>query len=88
MTERINIGRVAYGGIFFGLFGNPVREKTVSEQYRTYLKRIMVMYPKETEWLRDKIRNGAELYCPGCGVGSPTCHARIIEQELVRANIS
>lgn len=83
MSERINIGRRFSGGIFHGLFGNPVMERTVSPQYRTYLKGVIEEHPEEVAWLQDKLDQGAELYCPGCGVGSPTCHARIIEELLL-----
>ncbi len=29
---------------------------------------------------------GKRLYCPGCGVDSPTCHGRILEAEVRRLN--
>lgn len=77
--EVINIGR---NGVFGGLFGNPVREKKVSEQYRTHFRYIMAKYPEQTQWLRQQLKSGAILHCPGCGVNSPTCHGRIIEQEI------
>lgn len=83
MAERINIGRRHSGGIFKGLFGNPVMERRVSAQYRVYLKQIINDNPREVAWLQDKLDQGAELYCPGCGVSSPTCHARIIEELLL-----
>lgn len=82
MSERINIGRKFSGGIFNGLFGNPVRETRVSPQYRTYFQMLKRHHPTEVQWLQDKLRKGAVLYCPGCGIGSKICHARIIEQEL------
>lgn len=79
--NRINVGR---NGVFGGLFGNPKREKKVTEQYRTHFQKVMRENIGYTRWLKRQIDNGAELYCPGCGVGSPTCHARIIEQELAK----
>lgn len=84
MSERVNIGRRYSGGIFHGLFGNPVLERTVSLQYRKYLKQVIVDHPKEVAWLQDKLDQGAVLYCPGCGIGSPTCHARLIEDALMK----
>jgi hypothetical protein len=80
--EQINVGRKYSGGIFGGLFGNPVKEKVVSEQYRFHIRRVLEANPNLRQWLKDKLRTGAVLYCPGCGVASPTCHARILEQEL------
>ncbi len=82
MPETINVGRFASGGVCNGLFGNPVKEKTVSEQYRGYFRQVVVDHPAKVRWLESKLREGAVLYCPGCGIGSPTCHARIIEEEL------
>ena len=79
---KINIGRATSGGVFNGLFGNPVREETVSEQYREHIRRVLQEHPKERVWLRQAIGLGGVLFCPGCGVGSPTCHARILEEEL------
>jgi hypothetical protein len=78
---RINVGR---NGVFNGLFGNPVREKQASEQYRAYFRSLMTRRPTQVDWLHVQILAGVELFCPGCGVNSPTCHARIIEQELQR----
>lgn len=79
---KINIGRKAYGGVFNGLFGNPVRQKEVSEQYRTYFRELLITNRPEVDWLKDELDRGSILYCPGCGIGSPTCHGRIIEQEI------
>ncbi len=81
--EQINVGRLYSGGVFSGLFGNPVKEKIVSEQYRIHIRRVFAANPRLAAWLKAKLAAGAVLYCPGCGVGSPTCHARILEQELV-----
>lgn len=79
-SSTINVGRATSGGVHNGLFGNPFYEKVVSQRY--------------VQYLRDKIANdldfvgklkalrGKVLYCPGCGVGCPTCHSRVIEQEL------
>jgi hypothetical protein len=78
--KKINIGR---SGIFDGLFGNPVKEKRVSKQYRSYLRMVIEECPVEVAWLKAVLDMGnAVLYCPGCEVNSPTCHARIIKQEL------
>lgn len=65
-----------------GLFGNPIKEKTVSEQYRNHFRKLKISHPKEVAWLQGQVKGGASLYCPGCGLDSPTCHVRIIEQEL------
>jgi hypothetical protein len=82
-TNHINVGRGSSGGVFGGVFGNPVKEKTVNvERYRTHLLRVLEGYPAECDWLRERIREGIPLFCPGCGIGSPTCHARVIEQVL------
>lgn len=80
--ERINVGRRTSGGVFGGMFGNPAREKVVSEQYRGFIREVLKLHPDKRHWLKDRLANGAVLYCPGCGVGSPTCHARILEEEL------
>lgn len=77
--KTINVGRT---GVFNGLFGNPVREKKVSPQYRQHFRKVMKENPKQTEWLQNQLDCGNKLFCPGCGIGSPTCHARIIEEEL------
>ena len=82
--KTINIGRAYSGGIFNGLFGNPVKEKVVSEQYRAHLIKVLENTPVQTDWLRKELADGGVLFCPGCGVGSPTCHARIVEQELAK----
>lgn len=79
MSRHINVGR---NGAFNGLFGNPVREKTVSPGYRLHIRRVMRNNPKETAWLREQVAAGVQLFCPGCGFDCPTCHARILEQEL------
>lgn len=75
----INVGR---SGVFNGLFGNPIVEKKVSPQYREHFQKLMVTHPDQVEWLRRQIGDGVELYCPRCGWNVPTCHARIIEQEI------
>lgn len=80
--NRINIGRKHSGGIFDGLFGNPVKEKTVSEHYRVYIRRIIAEHPFKAQHIRDCLATGMVLWCPGCGVGAPGCHARILEEEL------
>jgi len=81
--SRINVGRRSSGGVFGGLFGNPVHEKEVTEQYRSYIKSIIQSHPTECGWLKERLnKSSTVLYCPGCGVGSPTCHARILEQEI------
>lgn len=85
MPRRINIGRKFSGGACDGLFGNPVTERTVSQHYRTYFRKLIDTHPDECLWLLRELKNGAVLYCPGCGIGSPTCHARIIEEELLDA---
>lgn len=82
MSVRINIGRQTSGGVFKGLFGNPVHERTVSAQYRTHLRKVIESHPEETAWMKRQLKKGRVLYCPGCGVGSPTCHARVIEELL------
>ncbi len=79
MKGFVNIGRT---GAFNGLFGNPVHEKKVSSQYRTHFRKVMRDYPKEIEWLRAQLLDGKVMFCPGCGVGSATCHGRVIEDEL------
>lgn len=80
--KTINVGRETSGGVFKGLFGNPIREAVVSEHYRIYFRALKRTKPQCVKWLKDKIDAGYKLYCPGCGIDSPTCHARIIEQEL------
>jgi len=80
--QPINIGRATSGGVFKGLFGNPVKERVVSEQYRAHIRKILESHPKEREWLKTQLSLGRPLFCPGCGIGSPTCHARILEAEL------
>lgn len=80
MIFHINAGR---SGVFNGLFGNPVREKTVSPQYRAYFQKVMKTHPKEVAWLKKKMGEGGKMFCPGCGFDSPTCHIRVIEQELL-----
>lgn len=80
----INVGRRFSGGVFNGLFGNPVKETVVTEQYRSYFKRLIIDYPEQIFWLKQELTKGSTLYCPGCGLNSPTCHARIIEQELAK----
>jgi Pyruvate/2-oxoacid:ferredoxin oxidoreductase delta subunit len=79
---KINIGRASSGGVFDGLFGNPKRELVVSESYRRHFQAVIKYCPDKVKWLKEQINNGAILYCPGCGIGSSTCHARIIEEEL------
>lgn len=79
MKGFINIGRT---GVFNGLFGNPVKEKKVSEQYREHFRKVMAENPEKIEWLKTQLVCGKVMFCPGCGVGSPTCHGRIIEQEI------
>ncbi len=83
----INVGRKYSNGIFNGLFGNPIREKKVSEQYRIYFRRLKITHPDEVAWLAKQLNRGEQLYCPGCGSSSATCHARIIEQELKRTSL-
>lgn len=79
----INIGRDSSGGVFNGLFGNPWKEPTVNEErYRKHFKSVVKYCPDKIEWLVGQIKEGSKLYCPGCGIDCPTCHARIIEQEL------
>lgn len=78
----VNVGRTGNHVAFSGLFGNPVREKEVSSQYRTHFKKLMERHPEEIKWLRQQIAEGAQLFCPGCGFDCSTCHARIIEQEI------
>jgi hypothetical protein len=80
--ELINVGRRLSGGVFRGLFGNPVRERVVSEQYRVYFRGLMKTNKLEVDWLKAQLLGGTKLYCPGCGVGGKGCHCRIIEQEL------
>lgn len=75
----INVGR---SGVFNGLFGNPVVEKKVSLQYRLHFQKVMKKHPDKIEWLRKELSCGKVMFCPGCGVGSPTCHARVIEQMI------
>jgi hypothetical protein len=66
-----------------GIFGNPIRQKRVNrERYRQHLLKVMEENPKAVRALKKKMEEGYELFCPGCGIGSPTCHARIIEEEL------
>jgi len=84
----VNVSRSTSGGIFGGLFGNPKREKVVSESYREHFRRVMVVHPNKVKWLKEQLQNGARLYCAGCGYDSPTCHARIIEQELASLSTS
>lgn len=79
MKGFVNVGRY---GVFNGLFGNPVKERTVSPQYRKHFQKVMQEHPDRIKWLRTQLECGKVMFCPGCGVGSPTCHARIIEQEL------
>lgn len=79
--KTINIGR---SGVFNGLFGNPIRERTVSPQYRIHIRKIIKNHPKESGWLRRELDCGKIMFCPGCGIGSSTCHARILEEELKR----
>lgn len=79
---KINIGRASSGGVFNGLFGNPVKEATVSKQYRIHFKKLLQEYPNEIRWLRAQLAKKRVLFCPGCGIGCPTCHARIIEELL------
>lgn len=78
-TELINVGR---SGVFRGLFGNPVVENTVSPQYAKHFRKVMLAHPEKVKWLKEQLANGAVLFCPGCGVGCKTCHARVIELEL------
>lgn len=33
---------------------------------------------REPEWLEPLV--GKTLWCPGCGLHSPTCHARVLER--------
>lgn len=80
--KTINVGRKSSGGICGGLFGNPVHETKVSEQYRAHIQQVIIDNPLRSAWLKKQIKEGARLWCPGCGYGSLTCHARIIEQEL------
>lgn len=80
--QTVNVGRATSGGVFKGLFGNTVKEKTVSPQYREHFLSLKEPYAEEIEWLRQRMKAGYVLSCPGCPQGSPTCHARIIEQEL------
>lgn len=82
-TKNINVGRT---GVFNGLFGNPVREKTVSAEYAIHFRRVMQEHPKELEWLKARLQQGYILFCPGCGISSPTCHARVIEREIYFAD--
>lgn len=77
---HINVGR---SGVFNGLFGNPVHERTVSPQFRSHFQRVMKEHPTKIAWLKQQIECGGVLFCPGCGVESKTCHARIIEEELI-----
>lgn len=78
----INVGRKRSGGVFAGLFGNPLHQKKVSERYRFYLRRVVENNPTEWQWLKDRLAAGDKLFCPGCALDCPTCHARIIEQEV------
>jgi Pyruvate/2-oxoacid:ferredoxin oxidoreductase delta subunit len=79
----INIGRATSGGVLNGVFGNPVRELIVDkERYRKHFKKVIRFCPTQVKWLKEQIDNGAILFCPGCGINSPTCHARVIEEEL------
>jgi len=79
MKGFVNIGR---SGVFNGLFGNPVKERKVSPQYRTHFLKVMQSHQKEVAWLRTQLECGKVMFCPGCGVGSKTCHGRVIEEEL------
>ena len=83
--HTINVGRATSGGIHNGIFGNPVRETVVTEQYRHHFRAQVASNPLFVQALREvwvALHKGYTLYCPGCGVGSPTCHARVIEVEL------
>ncbi len=84
MDKSINIGRKYSGGVFDGLFGNPIKEKKVTNQYRLYINFIFRTHPIEREWLRGNLKDGARLFCPGCGYDSLTCHARILKEELAK----
>ena len=85
MSYRINVGRATSGGVYGGIFGNPIRERVVTEQYRRYFRSQVCANPSFVEalrWLYQQLNKGAVLYCPGCGTDCPTCHARVIEVEL------
>ena len=79
-NNTINVGRATSGGVLNGLFGNPYREKVVSLRYVQYLRQRIANDPAFVVELK-KLR-GKVLFCPGCGVNSPTCHARVLEEEL------
>jgi len=79
-SNTINVGRATSGGMLNGLFGNPFKEKVVSLRYVQYL-RLRIAYDPEFV-VELKQLSGKVLFCPGCGVGCPTCHGRVLEQEL------
>ena len=78
-----NIGR---SGIHNGLFGNPFKvwdygsASATLPHYRKYLRKRIATDPSFANHMLEL--KGEKLFCPGCGVGSPTCHAGILEDEL------
>jgi hypothetical protein len=90
----VNVGRITSGGVKNGLFGNPFKVAKVVKGAAAYRKAVATAVDHYQVYLRERLANdgtfafefeqlkGKRLWCPGCGLDSKVCHARVIEQEL------
>lgn len=83
MKGFINVGRATSGGVENGAWGNPFvvgRDgdvKACIAKYRAHLWEQIKTGKVSMQKLADLY--GRKLFCPGCGVGAITCHARVLE---------
>lgn len=83
----IDVGRTT-------IFGNPFRIGELRDgvllrdagstipHFKEYAESRM----KTDQHFRDSVHKlkGKKLWCPGCGIDSPTCHARVLEELASR----
>ena len=81
-ANTVYVGRAGNGES--GFWGNPFRVTatlTAKEAVAKYRVWLWEQIKCEKVTLRDLARlKGRTLYCPGCGIGNPECHARVLER--------
>lgn len=82
----VNVGRASSQGVYRGLFGNTFGRDLAAYEAHLRTRLTEPLFAR----LFDELA-GQTLWCPGCGVGAPQCHARVIERLLAergKANAS
>lgn len=76
------------------IYGNPVRIGQVCQFCKQKHNVAGSTLPCFEKYLVDRIEKepyfkkmiqllkGQVLWCPGCGIGSPTCHGRVLEKYI------